>query len=71
MKYIKILLFVVVFLLVPIVYIKKPEEQNYIYFDEHFIEKGFNTNKNLMYTKNFDEYKSYLYYIINSITKDV
>ena len=71
MKFLKILLFVITFFLVTMVHIEKPEEKNYIYFDEHFIEKGYNVNKNLMYTKNFDEYKSYLYSIINNIAKDV
>jgi hypothetical protein len=71
MSAIKIKVFIITFSLASMICFTRPKKQDYFYVDEHFIEKDYRKSKNLMYTKNFDEYKNSLYDIIKSINKDV
>ena len=71
MNFIKVKLFLLLFSILSISASNNYSETETIILDEVIIEDFYKTNQNLMYAKNFKEYKKNVSIIISMITKDI
>ena len=71
MNFIKVKLFLLLFSILSISASNNYSETETIILDEVIIEDFYKINQNLMYAKNFKEYKKNVSIIISMITKDI
>lgn len=71
MNFIKVKLFLLIFSILSVSASSNYNESGIIRLDDVIIEDYYKINQNLMYAKNFEEYKKNISIIISTITKDI
>ena len=71
MNFIKVKLFLLIFSVLSVTASSNYNKAETIHLDDVIIEDYYKINQNLMYAKNFEEYKKNISIIISTITKDI
>ncbi len=71
MHFIKVKLFLLIFSTLSVSASSNLNEAGSVHLDNVIIEDYYKINQNLMYSRNFEEYKKNISIIISTITKDI